>query len=96
MARERLDDAAIRDRLRDLEGWSLRDGKLHKEYAFDDFVQAFGWMSRVALVAEKMSHHPEWFNVYKTVVVDLATHDAGGVTDLDLTLAGEMDRLASA
>lgn len=94
MAREPVSDDVIRTRLRDLEGWELRDGKLHREFVFDDFVGAFGWMTRVALAAEKMEHHPEWFNVFKTVRVDLSTHDAGGVTELDLELAATMNRLA--
>jgi 4a-hydroxytetrahydrobiopterin dehydratase len=73
--------------------WSVVDGKLHREYAFADFVRAFGFMAKVALVAERMNHHPEWKNVYKHVTVDLTTHDAGGISDLDQTLASEMDRL---
>ena len=65
-----------------------------KKFVFKDFNAAFGFMTRAALVAEKMDHHPEWFNVYKTVDVTLSTHDAGGVTELDVKLAAEMDRLA--
>ena len=65
-----------------------------KKFVFKDFNQAFGFMTRAALVAEKMDHHPEWFNVYKTVEVTLSTHDAGGVTELDVKLAEEMDKLA--
>ena len=65
-----------------------------KTYKFDDFNAAFGWMTRVALAAEKLDHHPEWFNVYSRVEVLLATHDAGGVTDLDVTLAKLMDKAA--
>ncbi len=64
-----------------------------RKFAFADFVEAFGFMSRVALLAEKMDHHPEWFNVYRTVEVTLSTHDAGGVTEKDIALAGAMDRL---
>lgn len=90
----RLDDAALRDALRDLHDWTLAAGKLHREYHFPDFVTAFGFMASVALVAESMSHHPEWFNVYGRVVVDLTTHDAGGITELDLRLARRMDELA--
>ena len=63
---------------------------------FKDFNQAFGFMTRAALIAEKMDHHPEWFNVYKNVEVTLSTHDAGGVTELDIKLAAEMDKLAAA
>lgn len=90
----KLEEAEIQGRLSDLEGWSLAGGKLHREYAFRDFVEAFGFMTRVALVAEAMNHHPEWFNVYKTVRVDLSTHDVGGVSDLDFELAAQMERLA--
>lgn len=75
-------------------GWTLQGGKLHREYKFADFVEAFGFMASVALVAERMNHHPEWFNVWSTVVVDLTTHDAGGVTAKDFALAADMDRLA--
>jgi 4a-hydroxytetrahydrobiopterin dehydratase len=79
-----------------LPGWQAVDGRdaIRKRFVFQDFNEAFGWMTRVALAAEKMDHHPEWFNVYKTVDVTLATHDAGGVTSLDVTLATAMDRMA--
>ena len=79
-----------------LSGWSEVSGRdaITKKFTFKDFNQAFGFMTRAALVAEKMDHHPEWFNVYKTVEVTLATHDAGGVTELDVKLAEAMDRLA--
>jgi len=79
-----------------LSGWSEVSGRdaISKKFTFKDFNQAFGFMTRAALVAEKMDHHPEWFNVYKTVEVTLATHDAGGVTELDVKLAEAMDRLA--
>jgi 4a-hydroxytetrahydrobiopterin dehydratase len=79
-----------------LPGWTMVEGRnaIRKRFVFEDFNQAFGFMARVALIAEKMDHHPEWFNVYKTVDVTLATHDAGGVTELDLTLAEAMNRLA--
>ncbi|MGJ3264455.1 MAG: 4a-hydroxytetrahydrobiopterin dehydratase [Salinarimonas sp.] len=90
--------AAERDAmLPGLTGWSLVEGRdaLHKRYDFADFVAAFGWMAKVALIAEKHDHHPEWFNVYKTVEVTLSTHDAGGLTERDVTLAQEMDRLAA-
>lgn len=91
---ERLDDARIRERLDSLPGWSLREGKLYREYGFADFVDAFGFMSRAALVAERMNHHPEWSNVYNRVTVRLTTHDAGGITDRDLDLAAAMNRIA--
>ncbi len=74
-----------------LDGWALKDGKLHKDYVFESFVRAFSFMAGVAIEAEAMNHHPEWFNVYRTVRVDLATHDAGGITTWDIELAGEFD-----
>jgi 4a-hydroxytetrahydrobiopterin dehydratase len=77
-----------------LEGWALKDGKLHRDYKFKTFVEAFGFMSSVALVAEAIGHHPEWFNVYNRVSIDLVTHDAGGITQLDITLAQRANELA--
>lgn len=76
-------------------GWSLVDGRdaITKTYRFADFVTAFGWMTRAALLAEKMDHHPEWSNVYRTVEVTLTTHDAGGLSSLDVTLAEALDGL---
>lgn len=74
--------------------WQIKDGKLHKTFVFSHFVEAFGFMTRVALIAESMNHHPEWFNVYKTVVVDLVTHEAGGISALDFKLAGQMEQQA--
>jgi 4a-hydroxytetrahydrobiopterin dehydratase len=79
-----------------LNGWSETAGRdaIAKKFVFRDFNQAFGFMTRAALVAEKMDHHPEWFNVYKTVEVTLSTHDAGGLTELDVKLAEAMDKIA--
>jgi len=79
-----------------LTGWTEIKGRdaISKKFVFKDFNEAFGFMTRAALVAEKMDHHPEWFNVYKTVEVTLSTHDAGGVTELDVKLAQAMDKLA--
>ena len=79
-----------------LSGWSEVAGRdaISKKFVFKDFNQAFGFMTRAALVAEKMDHHPEWFNVYKTVDVTLSTHDAGGVTALDIELAKAMNAIA--
>jgi 4a-hydroxytetrahydrobiopterin dehydratase len=79
-----------------LKGWSeVKDrDAISKKFVFADFNAAFGFMTRAALIAEKMDHHPEWFNVYKTVEVTLSTHDAGGVTDNDIALATAMDKLA--
>ena len=76
--------------------WTLFEGHaITKKFVFRDFSQAFGFMTRAALVAEKMDHHPEWFNVYKTVDVTLSTHDAGGLTDLDVKLGEAMDKIAA-
>jgi 4a-hydroxytetrahydrobiopterin dehydratase len=74
--------------------WTLEGGKLHRAFQFADFVAAFRFMTGVALVAESMNHHPEWFNVYNRVVVDLRTHDADGITELDFALARRMESLA--
>jgi 4a-hydroxytetrahydrobiopterin dehydratase len=89
--RTRLDDEAIRARLEELPHWSLNDGKLHRELTFRDFVEAFGFMTRVALLAEKANHHPEWHNVWNKVVIDLSTHDASGLTEKDFELAVAID-----
>ena len=94
MAVSALSDTDIRSRLESLAPWSLDDGKLYRKFEFDDFVEAFGFMARVALVAEKMEHHPEWRNVWNTVEVHLTTHDAGGVSEKDFELARTMDELA--
>jgi 4a-hydroxytetrahydrobiopterin dehydratase len=94
---QKLTGAARADALKTLSGWSEVPGRdaITRKFVFKDFNQAFGFMTRAALIAEKMDHHPEWFNVYKTVEVTLSTHDAGGVTELDAKLAAEMDKLAS-
>ncbi len=77
-------------------GWAEVGGRdaITKTFTFGDFNEAFGWMTRVAMVAEHMNHHPEWFNVYKTVEVTLATHDVGGLSNLDVAMASKMDRIA--
>jgi 4a-hydroxytetrahydrobiopterin dehydratase len=90
----RLTDAEIAIRLAALPGWSLANGKLRRELNFKDFSEAFGFMARAALVAEKMDHHPDWSNVYSRVTVELSTHDAGGITALDFELAEAMNGLA--
>ena len=94
MSIQPLDESALAIALAKLPGWQLHDGKLHREFVFADFVAAFGFMTRAALVAERMNHHPEWFNVYKRVRVDLTTHEAGGISQRDIELAAAMDRLA--
>jgi 4a-hydroxytetrahydrobiopterin dehydratase len=91
---KRLTPDEIGEQLGELDRWTEKSGKLHKEFVFADFSEAWGWMSRVALVAEALGHHPEWFNVYRTVRVDLTTHDAGGITAVDFALAAKMDALA--
>lgn len=88
---DRLDPREIAEQL---EGWSAGDDFLTKVFRFDDFAQAFGFMTRIAIIAEKMDHHPEWFNVYNRVDVTLTTHDAGGVTQKDLILAQAMEKAA--
>jgi 4a-hydroxytetrahydrobiopterin dehydratase len=93
-ARALLSETELDAALAELDGWTLVDGKLHKEFEFDDFVGAFSFMSAAALHAERMNHHPEWFNVYRTVRVDLSTHDLGGVSTWDVELARIFDRLA--
>ena len=84
----------IQEALTKLSSWTLKSGKLHREYRFQDFVQAFGFMAQAALLAERAAHHPEWFNVFNRVVVDLTTHEAKGITQKDLDLAGEMEEIA--
>ena len=91
---ERLTEPEIHAALADLPGWSLEDGKLQRRFEFADFVEAFGFMSAAALCAERADHHPDWRNVYRKVWVELITHERGGVTALDLSLAAEMSRLA--
>jgi 4a-hydroxytetrahydrobiopterin dehydratase len=94
MATPRLEPNEIAKRLGQLTSWSVEAGKLHREYKFASFVEAFGFMASAALVAERLDHHPEWFNVYSTVRVDLTTHDAGGITAVDFELATAMEQLA--
>ena len=95
MGLAKLSDEQIQTALQDLEGWSVVDGKLHKEFQFSDFNEAFGFMARASMHIEKMNHHPEWFNVYNKVQVTLTTHDVGGLSALDVKLARKMDGLAS-
>lgn len=97
MTIERLTEAQRADLLESLDGWTMLEGReaIRKTFVFADFVEAFGFMTRIAILAEKLDHHPEWFNVYKTVEVTLTTHDADGLTERDATLAKAMDRLAA-
>lgn len=94
---QKLTADARKSALAKLAGWSEVAGReaIAKTFTFKDFNQAFGFMTRAALVAEKLDHHPEWSNVYKTVQVTLSTHDAGGLTELDVKLAEAMDKLAT-
>lgn len=91
----RLSDDHVSSRLRALHGWTLLDGKLHRVYEFPDFVAAFGFMTAAAHAAEGLEHHPDWCNVFNRVTVDLSTHDAGGLTELDFALAERMESLAA-
>ena len=94
MVPEKLSDEQIRKELSDIPGWNVMNGKLHKDFIFKDFIDAFGFMSRAAIHIEKMNHHPEWFNVYNKIKVDLVTHDAGGITQNDINLAKILNSLA--
>lgn len=90
----KLSPAEVESALAGLPGWSLLNGKLHRELRFADFSAAFGFMTRVALAAEKADHHPEWSNVWNRVTIDLTTHDAGGITANDVALAQHINKLA--
>ena len=94
---EKITGPALAEAVAGLDGWVMVGGReaICKSYRFEDFNAAFGWMTRAALIAEKMDHHPEWFNVYNRVEVTLATHDVGGVSERDLAMARAMDRLAA-
>ena len=89
----KLDDAAITAKLSDVPGWEIVDGKLHREFKFANFIEAFGFMAQMAIIAEKQNHHPEWFNVYNRVTIDLQTHDVGGISDYDFELAAAANEL---
>jgi 4a-hydroxytetrahydrobiopterin dehydratase len=93
MPAKKLTEAEIQVLLPKLPGWKIVNGKLHQEYACKDFVAAFGNMTRVALVAEAMNHHPEWFNVWNKVVIDLTTHSVKGISDYDFVLAEKIDEI---
>ena len=89
----KLSESIIEEKLKNLPGWSVKNDKLYKEFQFNDFNQAFGFMTRAAIEIEKMNHHPEWFNVYNRITVELTTHDAGGITDNDVNLARILNSL---
>ena len=91
---QKLSDSDIQAAFKNLDGWSLQGNKLHRQFKFANFNEAFGFMTRLALVAEKLGHHPEWFNVYNRVTIDLTTHDAGGITELDVKFAEQANAFA--
>lgn len=91
--RAKFSENEISAALKNVTGWSIANGKLHKEFKLGSFVEAFGFMSSVALIAEGMNHHPEWFNVYNKVSIDLTTHDVGGISNLDFEFAKKVDTL---
>ncbi|MBX4958895.1 4a-hydroxytetrahydrobiopterin dehydratase [Rhizobium lentis] len=97
MKQERLERAAAEAKLSELAGWALNDtaSAISKTFKFSNFIEAFGFMTQAAITAEKLNHHPEWFNVYSRVDVTLNTHDAGGLTELDFKLARAMDKAAA-
>ncbi|MGI9288821.1 MAG: 4a-hydroxytetrahydrobiopterin dehydratase [Pseudomonadales bacterium] len=91
----KLGTTEIGERLKELSHWSIKEGKLYRQVVCKDFVSAFGFMTQVALLAEKANHHPEWSNVYKTVDIYLTTHEAGGISSRDFDLAAAIDTLLS-
>jgi 4a-hydroxytetrahydrobiopterin dehydratase len=96
MPAKKLTEDEVQQHMSQLQGWSLKEGKLHRAFECKDFVAAFGNMTRVALVAESMNHHPEWFNVYNKVVIDLNTHSVSGISDLDFKLAAKINQIFAA
>ncbi|PDT13282.1 4a-hydroxytetrahydrobiopterin dehydratase [Rhizobium sp. M1] len=97
MKSEKLERAAVEAQLAGLSGWALNDAasSISKTFKFSNFIEAFGFMTEAAITAEKLNHHPEWFNVYSRVDVTLNTHDAGGLTELDFKLAKAMEKAAA-
>lgn len=93
MTKKKLNEAEVQERLEKFPEWSLKDGKLYREYAFGDFVDAFGFMSSAALVSESLNHHPEWCNVYNKVRVHLSTHDVDGISELDFEWITKTEKL---
>ena len=90
-----LNDREVQSALKSLPGWTVENGKLHREFRFPDFTYAFGFMATAATAIEKRNHHPEWSNVYNRVIVDLTTHDAGGITENDTELAAMLEQIAA-
>jgi 4a-hydroxytetrahydrobiopterin dehydratase len=90
---QKLSDQEIERETKKIEGWKIVNGKLNRTFEFKSFVQAFGFMTKVAMEAEKMNHHPEWFNVYNKLNIELVTHDLGGISNYDIKLAGIISKL---
>ena len=93
MGLTKLSETEIQEILKELSDWTVVNGKLHKEMEFSDFTQAWQFMTTAVVEIEKMNHHPEWFNVYNKLVIDLMTHDAGGITENDVNLAKHLDKI---
>ena len=91
----KLSDSEIKNELSKLKGWTIVNGKLNRTFEFADFNEAFGFMTRVAMEVEKLNHHPEWFNVYNRVKIELVTHDVGGLSNFDFKLANIINRIAA-
>ena len=92
----RLNDELVQQQLATVSGWTLQDGKLFRRFEFADFVSAFGFMAQVALIAERMNHHPDWFNVYNRVDIFLHSHDVGGLSERDFALASAINAVTGA
>ncbi len=95
MKARKLGKKEIADGVKALKGWKLQKGKLHRTFECKDFIAAFGYMTRIALVAQEMNHHPEWCNVWNKVAIDLSTHSVGGLSNLDFELAGKIEQIFS-
>jgi 4a-hydroxytetrahydrobiopterin dehydratase len=95
MSIQKMTSAQIEAELKNLQGWELKNDKLHRELKFKNFVQAWGFMTQVAILAQEMDHHPEWFNVYSRVTIDLTTHEANGISTRDFELAQKIDKILS-
>jgi len=92
-AYKKLSEQEIEREVNKLRGWKVANGKLNQKFEFKNFVQAFGFMTKVAMEAEKLNHHPDWFNVYNKVTIDLVTHDVNGISNYDIKLARIINRL---
>ena len=88
-----LQDEALKELLVQITGWEIKDGQIQKEFKFSNFIEAFSFMTKIALICEKYNHHPNWENVYSKVLIKLSTHDLGGITNLDQTLASEINNV---